>query len=76
MQNLLMRMAKSLHIRVRIEMNLKYVRTKRLKISQAELAEKLGMKTNSLARIERGERPLLLKTELAIRYIIQKQKRG
>ena len=55
-------------------MNLKYNR-KRLKKTQAQLAKKLGMTKNSYARMERGETPLLLKTELAIRYLLLMNKK-
>jgi len=56
------------------QLNLKYNR-KRLKKTQAQLAKKLGMTKNSYARMERGETPLLLKTELAIRYLLLMNKK-
>ena len=58
----------------RKQLNLKYNR-KRLKKTQAQLAKKLGMTKNSYARMERGETPLLLKTELAIRYLLLMNKK-
>jgi len=56
-------------------MNLKYIRTKRLKMTQADLAKKLGIAPNAYARMERGERPLLLRMELAIRYLLLMNKK-
>ena len=42
----------------------------RLKMTQSELADAIGMKRNSIARMERNERPLLKHTELAIKYLL------
>jgi len=55
-------------------LNLRYNR-KRLKLTQSQLAKKLGIEKNSYARMERGELPLLLKTELAIRYLLLMNKK-
>jgi transcriptional regulator with XRE-family HTH domain len=49
---------------------LKKAREKLLKLTQSELAEAIGMKRNSIARMERGERPVLRHTELAIKYLL------
>ena len=38
-------------------------------MTQTELADALGMKKNSIARMERGERPVMRVTELAIKYL-------
>ena len=43
---------------------------KRLGMSQAVLAEALGMWKNSVARMERGELPVMRTTELAVRYLV------
>jgi transcriptional regulator with XRE-family HTH domain len=51
----------------------------RLKMTQSELAEAIGMQRNSIARMERGERPVLKHTELSVRYLLltmSKTKRG
>ena len=45
---------------------------KRLGMTQQQLAAALGMKTNSIARMERGERPVMPVTELAIKYLFTK----
>lgn len=42
-------------------------------MTQKELADALGMKTNSIARMERGERPVMPVTELAIKYLFTKK---
>ena len=49
-----------------------------MEFTQRELAERLGMTSTSVARMERGEQRILLVTELAVRYValMQKQKRG
>ena len=39
-------------------------------MTQSELADAIGMKRNSIARMERNERPLLKHTELAIKYLL------
>jgi transcriptional regulator with XRE-family HTH domain len=43
---------------------------KRLRMTQEQLADALGMKTNSIARMERGERPVMPVTVLAIKYLL------
>jgi transcriptional regulator with XRE-family HTH domain len=42
----------------------------RLNITQTELADAIGMQRNSIARMERGERPMLKHTELAVKYLL------
>jgi transcriptional regulator with XRE-family HTH domain len=42
----------------------------RLRLTQSELAGAIGMKRNSIARMERNERPVLKHTELAVRYLL------
>jgi transcriptional regulator with XRE-family HTH domain len=41
-----------------------------LKKTQQELAEALELHTNTVARAERGEIPILKTTELAVRYLL------
>ena len=50
----------------------------RLDMTQKELAEAIGMKKNSLAMIERGERPVMKTTELSVKYLLlmSKTKKG
>jgi len=43
---------------------------KRLGMTQAGLAEALGMQRNSVARMERGEQPIMRTTELAVKYLL------
>jgi transcriptional regulator with XRE-family HTH domain len=43
-------------------------------LTQQELAEKLKMTSTSVARMERGEQPIMFTTELALRYLILMQK--
>jgi DNA-binding XRE family transcriptional regulator len=40
----------------------------RLGLTQAELAAKIGMERNSIARMERGERPVKKHTEICLKY--------
>jgi transcriptional regulator with XRE-family HTH domain len=42
----------------------------RLKMTQTELADAIGMKRNSIARMERSERPVMKHTELAVKYLL------
>jgi len=42
----------------------------RLGMTQAGLAEALGMQRNSVARMERGEQPIMRTTELAVKYLL------
>ncbi len=50
---------------------------KRLGMIQAELAEAIGMQKNSVARMERDERPIVKSTEMAVRYLlVMKSKKG
>ena len=39
-------------------------------MTQAELAHALGVQRNSVARMERDERPIMKTTELAVRYLL------
>jgi DNA-binding XRE family transcriptional regulator len=56
---------------------LKKAREKQLKMTQAELAEALGMQRNSITRMEMGIQPIVTTTELAIKYLLaQSRKRG
>ena len=54
----------------------------RLGMTQSKLAEAIGMQTNSLAMIERGLRPVVKTTELAVKYLLvmnkqkERKKRG
>jgi DNA-binding XRE family transcriptional regulator len=48
-------------------------------MTQAELAEAIGMQRNSVARMERDAQPVLRTTELALKYLLltmEKNKRG
>lgn len=47
----------------------------RLKMTQAELAERLGIQRNSVARMEMGNRPVMRTTELAIKYLLLTMKK-
>jgi len=50
---------------------------KRLGMTQVELAQALGVQRNSVARMEREERPIVKTTELAVRYLfVMKSKMG
>ena len=57
---------------------LRLVREKRLGLTQEGLAELIGMRKNSIARMERGERPILKHTQLAIQYLLltMRKKKG
>jgi len=49
----------------------------RLGLTQKELAEAIGMQKNSVARMERDERPILKTTEMTVRYLlVMKSKKG
>jgi transcriptional regulator with XRE-family HTH domain len=48
---------------------------KRLGMTQIELAEAIGMQKNSVAMIERGLRPVMKTTELAVKYLLVMSKR-
>ena len=48
-------------------------------MTQKQLAEALGMQTNSVTRMEMGIQPIMRTTELAIKYLLSamsKTKRG
>jgi hypothetical protein len=48
-------------------------------MTQKELAEALGMQTNSVTRMEMGIQPIMRTTELSIKYLLSvmsKRKRG
>jgi DNA-binding XRE family transcriptional regulator len=49
---------------------------KRLGLTRRELGELLGLHWNSIARMERGELPVVKQTELAVRYLLVKTKKG
>ena len=57
---------------------LRLVREKRLGLTQEGLAELIGMRKNSIARMERGERPILKHTELSVKYLLltMRKKKG
>ncbi len=49
----------------------------RLNMTQKELGEALGVHKNSVARMERGEFPVIRTTELAVKYLlIMETKKG
>ena len=49
----------------------------RLKMTQKELGEALGVHKNSVARMERGEFQVIRTTELAMKYLlIMESKKG
>jgi transcriptional regulator with XRE-family HTH domain len=48
---------------------------KRLKITQAELADRLGIQRNTVTRMEIGNRPVMKTTELAIKYLLLTMKK-
>ena len=39
-------------------------------MTQAQLADAIGMKKNSVARMERDEAPIMKTTELAVKYLL------
>lgn len=39
-------------------------------MTQTELAEAIGMRKNSVARMERNEAPIMRTTELAVQYFL------
>ena len=49
---------------------------RRLRMTQSEFADALGMQRNSIALMERDERPVVKATELAVRYLLSKQNSG
>ncbi len=50
---------------------------RRLKMTQKELGKELGIHKNSVARMERGEFPIIRTTELAVKYLlIMETKKG
>jgi transcriptional regulator with XRE-family HTH domain len=50
----------------------------RLKLTQTTFGEALGIHKNSVARMERGEFPIIRTTELAVKYLLvmESKKRG
>ncbi len=44
-------------------------------MTQASLADALGMQRNSVARMERGEQPIMRTTELAVKYLLLKMRK-
>jgi transcriptional regulator with XRE-family HTH domain len=51
---------------------------RRLKMTQKELGKALGIHKNSVARMERGEFPIIRTTELAVKFllIMESKKKG
>ena len=49
---------------------------RRLEMTQTELANALEMQRNSIALMERGERPVVKATELAVRFLLSKKTKG
>jgi transcriptional regulator with XRE-family HTH domain len=43
---------------------------KRLGMTQADLADALGMQRNSVARMENGRQAIMRTTELAVKYLL------
>ncbi len=43
---------------------------KKLNMIQAQLADAIGMRKNSVARMERDESPIMKTTELAVKYLL------
>ena len=56
--------------------NLRRIR-QRLEMTQSEMAICIGMRKNSVARMERGEMPIRKTTVMAVRYLlVMKSKKG
>jgi len=49
---------------------------KRLHLTQAELAEAIGMQRNSITRMENGTTPVMKHTELSVKYLLLTRKGG
>jgi len=49
---------------------------KSLGITRRQLGDALGLHWNSIARMERDELPVVKQTELALRYLLVKNRRG
>jgi DNA-binding XRE family transcriptional regulator len=49
---------------------------KRLGMTQAELAQALGLQRNSITLMEAEERPVVKATELAVKYLLSKKVKG
>jgi DNA-binding XRE family transcriptional regulator len=49
---------------------------KHLEMTQADLARALGLQRNSITLMEAGERPVVKTTELAVRFLLVKFKKG
>jgi DNA-binding XRE family transcriptional regulator len=58
------------------DMKAKELRRARLKLgmTQASLAEAIGHSKNSIARMEREERPILKHTDLSVKYLLLTRK--
>ncbi len=39
-------------------------------MTQLQLGEAIGMRKNTIARMERGEHPIMRTTELAVKYLL------
>src|SRR5262249_1450670 len=48
----------------------------KLGMNQTELGEAIGMQKNSIARMERGERPIMKHTELSVKYLLLNMKKN
>jgi transcriptional regulator with XRE-family HTH domain len=46
---------------------------RKLKMTQREIARKLELHKNTIARMERGELPIVKTTELAVRFLLAKK---
>ncbi len=56
--------------------NLRRIR-QRLEMTQSEMGIAIGMRKNSVARMERGEMPIRKTTVMAVRYLlVMKSKKG
>jgi transcriptional regulator with XRE-family HTH domain len=49
---------------------------KQLGMTQRQLAEALGMQRVSIARMEIGLQPIMTTTELAVKYLVSKTRKG
>jgi len=49
---------------------------KSLRLTQRQLGDALELHWNSIARMERDELPIVKQTELAMRYLLGKKRKG
>jgi len=47
-----------------------------LRVTRRQLGDALGLHWNSIARMERDELPIVKQTELAMRYLLVKNRKG